>query len=390
MDEQVGYKRLGRLAYRLILTGLIILAAFNFGSLFYMYAMVNLPQKAAVRDFAPKLQSAAAKDLSLKIGDQTKILKSEELQQWLEPYRRLYSNKEDMRISSEKLYDYLTTLALATNVEPVNANIIFEGNKASAFRPSVEGLRLEMDKSASNIIKALEKNEGEVELPVVKIQPTITLEKINDLGIKTLIAKGESNFEGSSAARVHNIRIGASKYNGTIIKPGEEFSFNKVLGKVDETEGYQAELVIKNGQLIPEYGGGICQVSTTLFRAAINSGFPILERKNHSFPVKYYNPQGFDATIYPGVVDLKFKNNTSSHVLIQNKIIGTKITFEVYGSNDGRMVYVDGPHQYDQKTNGAMKAYFYRKTVFADGTEKEERFNSNYNPPAPLARNPLE
>ncbi len=381
---------MGKLIYRLVLTGLIVLAAFNFGSLFYIYAIANMAQKAEVKTFAPVLESSASKDLKLKIREQTVTIKSAELKEWLEKYQRSYSGQEDVRVSSKDVYDYLKALAVSTNIEPVNANIQFEGEKASAFRPAVEGARLDIDKAAIIIVKALENNNSQVELPVVIIPPTITLARINDLGIKTLLAKGESNFTGSSQARTHNLRLGASKYNGLIIKPGEEFSFNDTLGEVDETEGYLAELVIKNGELIPEYGGGLCQVSTTMFRAAINAGLLITERKPHSFPVKYYNPQGFDATIYPGVVDLQFINDTPAHLLIQTKISGTKLIFEIYGSNDGRVVTMDGPYQYDQKPNGSMKAYFTRKITLTNGTEKEERFDSNYNAPAPLARNPLE
>ena len=381
---------MGKLIYRLVLTGLIVLAAFNFGSLFYIYAIANMAQKAEVKTFAPTLESSASKDLKLKIREQTVTIKSAELKGWLEKYQRSYSGQEDVRASSKDVYDYLKALAVSTNIEPVNANIQFEGEKASAFRPAVEGARLDIDKAAIIIVKALKNNNSQVELPVVIIPPTITLARINDLGIKTLLAKGESNFIGSSQARTHNLRLGASKYNGLIIKPGEEFSFNDALGEVDETEGYLAELVIKNGELIPEYGGGLCQVSTTMFRAAINAGLPITERKPHSFPVKYYNPQGFDATIYPGVVDLQFINDTPAYLLIQTKISGTKLIFEIYGSDDGRVVALDGPYQYDQKPNGSLKAYFTRKITLTDGTEKEERFDSNYNAPAPLARNPLE
>ncbi len=390
MGEQKKVKTLGRLAYRLILTGLIVLASFNFGSFFYIYARVHLPQKKDIKTFTSVLDNAVNQDLELKINERSVIIKSNQLKGWLETYQRSYSGKEDKRVSSEKLDDYLRSLAMATNIEPVNANIQFEDGKATTFRAPVEGSRLNIEGSALAIIQGLKAGETSVELPTQKIPPSITLDKINDLGIKNLIARGESNFAGSSLARIQNIRVSAAKFNGTIIKPGEIFSFNNLLGEVDEASGYQSELVIKSGKLIPEFGGGVCQVSTTLFRAAIYAGLPILERKPHSFPVKYYNPQGFDATIYPGVVDLKFKNDTDSHLLIQSRISGTKIIFEIYGSDSGRVVTLDGPHQYDQKANGAMKAYFTRKITSADGTVKEERFDSNYNPPAPLARNPLE
>ena len=135
MPEKKSSVGLGRLTYRLTLTGLIVLVAFNFGSFFYIYAVANLAQKADVRSFASILENATAKDLSLKMEGKNLVIKSSELKEWLEKYERSYSGAEDIRISSEKLRDYLKDLALSINVEPVNANLVFDGDKASAFRP---------------------------------------------------------------------------------------------------------------------------------------------------------------------------------------------------------------------------------------------------------------
>ena len=179
-------------------------------------------------------------------------------------------------------------------------------------------------------------------------------------------------------------------FNGIIVGPGEEFSFNSLLGEVDGEHGYQPELVIKGGKLEYEYGGGVCQVSTTMFRAAIFAGFPITERQNHSFPVRYYNPQGFDSTVYPGVVDLKFINNSPASILIQGKVNKNILTFEIYGASDDRVVKVDNPTQYDQQSDGSMKAYFSRTVIFADGKKQTDTFRSNYKAPVKYERNPLE
>lgn len=382
--------KFSKLIYRLLLTGFIVLAAFNFGSLFYIYAVTSIYQKAELKNFAPILESSAEKDLGLKAGEKTVILKSAEIKSWLEAYERSYSQKQDLRISSYKLNDFLQDLALSINVEPVNAKLEFKGEKATTFQPAISGVKLSIEPSAQAIMDSLRTGQASAELVIEKTEPAITLDKINNLGITSLLAQGESNFTGSSQARIHNIRVGAGKFNGLVLKPGEEFSFNNVLGQVDENSGFQAELVIKGGKLIPEFGGGVCQVSTTLFRAGIFAGLPIVERKPHSFPVRYYNPQGFDATIYPGVVNLRMVNNTPAHILIQSKIVGTKLFFEIYGTDDGRKVTVDGPYQYDQQPSGAMKAYFNRTVVSGDGSEKKERFDSNYKAPVSLAKNPLE
>lgn len=386
----IGPKEFRVLIYRLTLVGTIILIGFNFGSWLYLYTVSVIGPKVPLKNFALILNSSVQRDLELDIDGNKIIVRSSELKGWVEPYTRTYSGKQDLRVSS-KFNDYLIRLALVTNIEPVDAKFEFGyDNKASVFSQSVQGKRFNIAKSATAIINALRKNNFSAQLIVDVIEPEITLEKVNDLGIETLLAKGESDFHGSSNARIHNIKTGASRFNGFIIKPGEEFSFNKILGDVDDKTGYLPEMVIKGGETIPEYGGGLCQLSTTVFRAAILAGLPITERRPHSFPVKYYSPQGFDSTIYPGVSDLKFINDTGSHILLQTRISGTKLIVELYGSSDGRQVALDGPHQYDQKANGAMKAYFIRTISDSNGSYKNERFDSNYQPPFTQARNPLE
>ena len=386
----IGPKEFRVLIYQLTMTGVIVLIGFNFGSWFYLYTVSTFSPKIPLKNFASILNASTQKDLELDVNGDKIIVRSSELKSWIEPYTRAYSGKQDLRVSS-KFNDYLIRLAAATNIEPVDAKFEFgNDNKAAVFSQSVRGKKFNITKSAIAIVNALRENKPSVQLTVDTIEPEVTLEKVNDLGIETILAIGESDFHGSTNARIHNIKTGASKFNGAIIKPGEEFSFNNLLGSVDEKTGYQPELVIKGGQTIPEYGGGLCQLSTTVFRAAILAGLPIIERRPHSFPVKYYNPQGFDATIYPGVSNLRFTNDTGGHILLQTRIEGTKLFVELYGSSDGRQVTMDGPHQYDKKANGAMKAYFIRTISDANGNKKDERFDSNYQPPFALARNPLE
>jgi len=375
---------------RLSIAGVIVLGGFHFGSAFFIADIIGKSEKTEVKNFAEKINSPSAGDLEIYIQNEKRVIPSKIIKGWLETYVRNYTGKEDVRISPEGVGEYLTSIAPLVNIQPVNAKFILVNGKAEEFIPAEYGLNLDLDASKKLIIDAIINGDKGVNLPVELIEPAITLDRVNELGITTLIGRGESDFKGSPSSRIHNIRVGSAKYNGTILKPGEEFSFNSTLGEVDESNGYQSELVIKKGKLVYEYGGGLCQVSTTLFRSAIMAGLPILERKPHSFPVRYYDPQGYDATIYPGVVDLRFKNDTSNHILIQSRIEGTKLIFDIYGPDDGRKIVLEGPFQHDQKTNGSMKAHFIRKTILADGTVKEERFDSSYGAPAPLERNPLE
>lgn len=375
---------------RLSATGVIVLGSFHFGSVYYISGIASDPEKIEVKNFAEEINKFPANNLDLYVLGNKKVVLSATTKSWLESYVRNYSGKNDLRVSPEKVKNYLASIAPSINIQPINAKFILVDGKAEELMPPEYGRRLDINESQKLIISALANNLIKVNLPVELVEPAITLDKVNELGITTLIGRGESDFKGSSAARVHNIKIGSAKYNGTILKPGEKFSFNSILGEISEQNGFESELVIKGGKLIREAGGGLCQVSTTVFRSAIMAGLPIVERKPHSFPVRYYNPQGFDATIYPGVVDLKFRNDTSNHILIQSRVDGTKLTSDIYGPADGRKVVLDGPYQYDQKTNGSMKAYFIRKIYRGNILIKEERFDSKYGAPLPLERNPLE
>ncbi|HWA64477.1 MAG TPA: VanW family protein [Candidatus Paceibacterota bacterium] len=372
--------------------GAAVALAFALGVWGYFLLAPRLhPATASVTNFSGTLQQAATHDLQAAVDDVSVTIPKSEIASWLESYTRTYTGQTDMRIS-DRLETYVATLADKVDRDPVDARFTFDGSKVTIISPARLGRTLDVSASSDAIRRALYANASKVTLVVQPVNPVITEQTIAQLGITDHLATGESNFAGSSASRVQNIKVSSQRYNGHIIKPGETFSFNDILGPVDADNGYAPEKVIKDNKLEYEYGGGICQVSTTLFRAAIYAGLPINERRNHSFPVAYYNPQGFDATIYPGVSDLKFTNDTPGNILIQTHISGTKIYFDLYGTSDGRKVAVDGPYQYDIQPDGSMKASFTRTIAYSDGTSVSRIFNSNYKSPNayPLEKNPYE
>lgn len=380
------------LAYRLILAGIFVILSFEAGILFFSYRNAPILNNCQAKIFKPVIEQAILNGLKVNIGDNVIQLKGDDIRDFSEIYMRDCGQTQDMRLSDEKISEYLKTIAPNIHKEPVNARFQFKNGTTEILMPSLSGQRLDIERSAELIKRSILNGQTETFLLIDSIEPDITLEKVNSLGINTLIGRGESNFSGSSSARIQNIKVASARFNGLIIKPDEEISFNEILGEVDGKSGYAEEKVIKNHKMVYEFGGGVCQVSSTLFRAAIYAGLPIIERRPHAFAVQYYNPQGFDATIYPGVTDLKFLNNSGGHALVQFKIVGTKLFFEIYGVSNGRKVEVIGPFQYDQQSDGSMKAYFERRTTQADGTIKSERFNSTYKSPAlyPLEKNPLE
>jgi vancomycin resistance protein YoaR len=314
----------------------------------------------------------------------------------------------------EKIASWSLRLAQKIDRPAQNAILRFSGNRVVEFKPALTGWELDQEKTNEQLKAGLLSLEtGEEKTVTVKsvirtTEPKIKTESVNDLGIKTLIGKGESTFHGSIASREHNIALTAAKLNGVLISPGETFSFNQAVGDVSAATGYKSAYIIKDGKTILGDGGGVCQVSTTMFRAALDAGLPILERTAHSYRVSYYEqnaPPGIDATVYEPSPDLKFKNDTPGYILIQARANTSTnyLVIELYGTSDGRQAtisntrlwdqvppppdqYLDDPSltlgtvkQIDWKAWGA-KAAFDWKVVRNGEVLQEKTFYSNYQP----------
>ncbi|HBI17217.1 MAG TPA: hypothetical protein DDY52_03685 [Candidatus Moranbacteria bacterium] len=303
-----------------------------------------------------------------------------------EKIKHSFKKIESVALDKKKVTNFLDDLARKYNKEPLDSTFTVTDGKVTNFSLSQNGYKLDVEKSLREIEKFFSQKQtsNNIKISFVTVEPSIKDNDADKLGITTLIGEGKSNFTGSTLSRIHNIKVATSRFDGLLIKPGEEFSFVKNLGEVDGEHGYKQELVIKKGVTEPEFGGGVCQVSTTAFRAAIYSGLEITARRNHAYPVHYYAPQGMDSTIYIPNPDLRFKNNTPGHILIKTELDIEKKTliFKFYGTSDGRKVEVDGPHVLSRESNGAMKTVFYQKVTDATGNIFiNEDFKSSYNSP---------
>lgn len=255
----------------------------------------------------------------------------------------------------QKLTDILKPIADKAYLEPVDALFQIENNRVTAFKQSTNGQKLNIDKAKEYIetrIPVIIKNERvqsfSYEIPTIIIEPEVTTEEVNKFGIVEEIGMGKSYYQHSIPNRMYNVQLAASKLNGILVKPGEEFSFVKYLGDVSKYTGYKEAYVIQSGKTVLGDGGGVCQVSSTLFRALLNSGLPITERHAHAYRVGYYeqySSPGLDATVYVPSVDLKFTNDTGNYILIQSYVdpTETSLTFILYGKKDGREVTVTTP-----------------------------------------------
>jgi vancomycin resistance protein YoaR len=293
------------------------------------------------------------------------------------------NSNSSVNYNLSSIYNYVQNLSPQINTETREPVLNIQNNHAMEFIPPQTGTQVNVFQSSLAALQALETGKNSSNLVVYQTPPQTQLSQTNSLGINRLIGEGISNFAGSPNNRRHNIAAGIEKFKGVLIAPGATFSFDDDLGPVTADAGFLPELVIDNGTTKPELGGGLCQVSTTTFRAAMATGLPITDRRNHAYAVSYYSPQGTDATIYPGSADLKFINNTPGTILVwpYEKDKNT-LVFDFYGTDDGRKVTLEKPVTYDRQASGAMKATWTRLITSANGQTATSTFNSTYQSPA--------
>ncbi len=264
----------------------------------------------------------------------------------------------DNGFQKDKIASYSQNTAQSFKHDPIDAVFKFENGKVLEFQTAKNGITVDPDQLSQDIISAFtnlensDKTNFEFSLSYQSIEPKITNSEANNLGIKELIGSGTSTFKHSSATRNINITKGSSIVNRILVAPGDTFSFVKSLGEVTLEAGYAKAYIIRQGKTELDVGGGICQVSTTLFRAMLNAGLDITERKAHAYRVSYYEEDskpGFDATVFIPSPDLKFINDTGHYVLIQSVLDmnNRRLTYEIYGTSDGRKTEITNYRQWD-------------------------------------------
>lgn len=297
---------------------------------------------------------------------------------------------------------------------PIEPELEIDGKLVKKFVAPRDGEGLDLAKATEELIRSLEATETEeaiektIALPITTVPPTKTLALLNNLGISERIGVGTSAYVGSIPNRIHNVALTTSKIHGHIVMPGEEFSFNIALGDVSAATGFKQAYIIRDGQTILGDGGGVCQVSSTLFRAILNAGLPVSARRGHSYRVGYYEQNsrpGFDATVYAPSPDLKFINDTSNAILI-NAVANSKTAtmyIEIWGKRDGRKAEIKNYRKWDEvrpppaeykddpslppgkvvqveHAAWGLKTSFDYVVTYPDGQVKEKKFNTNYIP----------
>ncbi len=251
------------------------------------------------------------------------------------------------RLDEDRARALLEQWARQIDIAPADARLRFDPNTGvvSVSQPSRSGRKLDVDGTLASLRESVEKGAMTAALIIQDVPPAVDSNRVAEMGIRELVASGTTYFAGSSAARVRNIEVAAEKFDGYVIPPGGVFSFNKVVEDVSSANGFEDSLIIWGDRTAVGVGGGVCQVSTTVFRAAYAGGFPIVERYNHGYVVDWYGEPGLDATIYTPSVDFRFRNDTGAYLLIQPVVNGTggTITFNFYGTKPNRQVTISEP-----------------------------------------------
>ena len=276
------------------------------------------------------------------------------------------STKVVIEVNRPMMIGYLQSIETEVALTSENARFIFNDDtrQLDLYQPAVFGRALDIDKTITAINTAVSSGNHSVELQLTLTQPAITNDATaTELGITELVSVQTTYFRGSSADRVHNIEVAAERFKGLLIAPGQEVSMSDILGNISLDNGYAEAPIILGDQTIQGVGGGICQVSTTLFRTALYAGFPITERHAHSYRVGYYEQTsnghssslaGMDATVFVPLVDFKFVNDTPNWLLMETYINTSNysLTWKFYSTSDGRQVSITTPEITNVKPHG--------------------------------------
>ncbi len=251
----------------------------------------------------------------------------------LSEIRRLRQNPADVELTygyrQELLTAFLNNLATELHIEAKAASIT-RTNQEFIVTPDQTGQTLDIEKTFQLAHEALTGSGNNViTLVMDEIMPYPTAADLRQ--IQTTISEFSTTFSSADSGRTANLKIGSSSINGQLLLPGETFSFNETTGPRIAAAGYKEAPVIVMGELVPGVGGGICQVSTTLYNAVLRADLKIEERMNHSIPVSYV-PRGQDATVSFGAIDFRFTNNREYPIFIESDVVGTRLSVRIYGN----------------------------------------------------------
>ena len=309
-------------------------------------------------------------------------------------------------VDETKLRALLESWATQIDITPRNARMRFDQATQSPVvtLESRVGRKLDIDTTLATVKWALASGQSSADLTITTVLPQVDSNRVSEMGIRELVVGETTYFAGSSAERMRNVAVAAEKFEGVVIPPDGIFSFNQFVEDVSAANGFEDSLIIWGDRTAVGIGGGVCQVSTTIFRSAYAAGLPIVERYNHGYVVSWYGEPGLDATIFTPSVDFRFRNDTGAYLLMEpmmNADAGT-LTINLYGTKPDRRVTISDPVKTDvlppppalytvdeSLAPGQVKQVDWQqqgmtvevtRTIIEDGTTRTETLRSKYQP----------
>jgi len=290
----------------------------------------------------PMIEKILSNEITIKNGDKLWVVNKEQLLSFLELRN---NNNIEFVLNEPRFEAFSESVAQDADELPRGKVTSVNGERVLGFELIKDGKELDKKKFADAFRDAVFHFKPIVELPMKVITGPANKEKY---GILSLLGEGVSTYKGSGEGRIHNLLLAAERTDGVLVAPGAVYSMNAAIGDVSYETGYDFAYIIKEGRTVLGAGGGVCQTSTTLFRAVLDSGLPIITRHPHAYRVSYYEqnmPVGFDAAVFQPSWDFQFKNDTNNYVLVQTSFDKSQysLTFRIYGTPDGREVEISEP-----------------------------------------------
>ncbi len=319
-------------------------------------------------------QKLVVRQIGLTSGDKKYTLGPQELIK-LVKYSKT-DNKTQIKVDKDALLKIRNELGQELNKLPLGQVVAVKDGRVTEFKIIQNGLEIDEEKFDTEFKKVFNTGGLAMEIPLKEIK---TSKDGSEYDIFSLLGSGVSKFTGSAQPRITNLTLAAQRLNGVLVPSGKEFSFNKTVGGISAKTGYATAYIISQGRTILGEGGGVCQTSTTLFRAVLNAGLPITSRHPHAYRVSYYeieSPAGFDASVYQPSLDFKFVNDTPGHILIQSSadLTTSTLEFKLYGTPDGRKVEMSEPKLYNVYASPA--ALYQDDPTLAKGVVKQVDFSA--------------
>lgn len=360
----------------------------------------NKEYELKLRDIEFKFEVEDAVDKAISIGRDSDIFNNAKTKLNLRLGKSIKLNV-DASYDKNKLNEYIKNLSKEINISPIDSYITVENNEFNVSKEKY-GISINQEKLFNSINeKIINKDFKNTDIPTESINPKYTYEKLSN--INSILGQYETKFNIKNQNRASNIKLAINKINNVVVDSNEEFSFNNIIGKRSIERGFKSAPIIVNGEIQLGMGGGICQVSSTVYNTVLYSGLEIVQAKNHSIPSGYIE-KGRDATVSYGNIDLVFKNNYKHPILIKSEVKGDKIVTIIYGNeSDKKIVDIkteivqiiksniiekesdelyEGKTKVESKGRDGYKVKTYRVYKDCDGSiVNEELVNESYYPP---------